>query len=433
MVRVPGGPRRAERLRHRTATVLAAMALAALTGCGTGTGSGGAGGRSTTAAPAASGVAPGPARSSLGAFYRVPSPLDPAPPGAIIRSMIIPTGGGPATGATAYRVLYHSESVAGADIAVSGIVVVPPGTPPRGGFPIVSWAHGTTGMADQCVPSMQGTGPIPLLGTLISARVIVAATDYQGLGTSGPHPYLIGLSEAQGVLDAARAARSLVGQSASNTVLIVGHSQGGQAALFAGQVAQSYAPELFVAGVAAVAPVTSLLEFAPPADQHATSARSAYFAMGLYALSVTYPDLPLTSFFTDLAMSRVPVITDDCSGAVGAAYKDVPTGQLFRSGWTRDPALRAAIAENQPGSAPTSAPLLVVQGTKDGLIPYATTTRFVERQLCTAQGDVVEYLPVSGAGHGGVFLAAAPAILRWMADRLANRSESNSCARIGTG
>ena len=99
--------------------------------------------------------------------------------------------------------------------------------------------------------------------------MIVAATDYQGLGTPGSSPYLVGHSEAQGVLDAARAARNLVGDAASNTVVVLGYSQGGQAALFAGQIAQSYAPELYLAGVAAVAPVTSLTELAPSVpDSH---------------------------------------------------------------------------------------------------------------------------------------------------------------------
>ena len=84
----------------------------------------------------------------LATLYKVPVPLGSAPPGAIIRSGVIGTAGRLPTGATAYRILYHSESDAGADIAVSGMVIVPGGRPPAGGFPIVSWAHGTTGVAD---------------------------------------------------------------------------------------------------------------------------------------------------------------------------------------------------------------------------------------------------------------------------------------------
>jgi len=188
----------------------------------------------------------------LAAFYLAPRPLPPAPAGTVIRSQQLPAGGTLLGGGRAYRVLFHSTSISGADIAESGLVVVPGGSPPPGGFPIVSWAHGTTGVAAGCAPSLEGTSSLPDLRALLRDRVIVAATDYEGLGGPGVHPYLVGLSEAQGVLDAARAARALAGGEAGNTVVAAGYSQGGQAALFTGEVAQSYAPELFLAGVAAI-------------------------------------------------------------------------------------------------------------------------------------------------------------------------------------
>ncbi|HEV3366111.1 MAG TPA: hypothetical protein VG054_01510, partial [Acidimicrobiales bacterium] len=79
----------------------------------------------------------GPVRSPSAPepFYQVPSPLSPAPPGSIIRSEAIPSNGQLPEGAKAYRILYHSQSLTGADIAVSGIAVVPGGTPPARGFP----------------------------------------------------------------------------------------------------------------------------------------------------------------------------------------------------------------------------------------------------------------------------------------------------------
>ena len=119
---------------------------------------------------------------------------------------------------------------------------------------------------------------IAYLTPLLEARMIVVATDYQGLGTPGIHPYLVGQSEAQGVLDAARAARNLEGPAASNTVVVIGYSQGGQAALFAGQIAESYAPELYLAGVVAIGPVTSVTELAPSAPDERTDADAGFAA-----------------------------------------------------------------------------------------------------------------------------------------------------------
>ena len=99
---------------------------------------------------------------------------------------------------------------------------------------------------------------VPGLSDYLKAGFVVAATDYEGLGTPGIHPYLLGASEGRGVLDAARAARRLPGLHTSSTVMIYGHSQGGQAALFAGELAPTYAPDLHLAGVVAAAPATGL-------------------------------------------------------------------------------------------------------------------------------------------------------------------------------
>ena len=192
-----------------------------------------------------------------GTFYDVPRPLPPGPPGRIIKVRRLL---GAPNGATAWRVMYHSRDVTGADIAVSGIVVGPNGPGPRGGRPVVSWGHPTTGAAKRCAPSV-GFDPFALiegLKRLLSAGYVVAASDYPGMGASGPASYLIGESEGNSVLDAARAARHIDGAHAGDRLLLWGHSQGGQAALFAAQRAPDYAPELQLAAVAVAAPAVEL-------------------------------------------------------------------------------------------------------------------------------------------------------------------------------
>ncbi len=77
---------------------------------------------------------------------------------------------------------------------------------------------------------------------------VVVATDYPGLGTPGPHPYLIGESEGRAVLDSVRAARAIEKAHAGKRFVVWGHSQGGHAALFAGELARRYAPELSSSG-----------------------------------------------------------------------------------------------------------------------------------------------------------------------------------------
>lgn len=89
------------------------------------------------------------------------------------------------------------------------------------------------------------------LPELLKRGYAVVAPDYPGLGTPGPHPYLVGESEGHAVLDAVRAARNAPEAHAGQRFAVWGHSQGGHATLFAGLLAQSYAPELQLVGVAA--------------------------------------------------------------------------------------------------------------------------------------------------------------------------------------
>jgi alpha-beta hydrolase superfamily lysophospholipase len=422
------------------ARIVAVLSMAVLAGCGSLSGAattnpvragGPAGGGITTASTVTGGtVTGGTATGSLPAFYQTPDPLDPAPAGAIIRSAVIPSAGFLPQGATAYRVLYHSQSLGGADIAVSGLVVVPGGAPPPTGFPIVSWAHGTTGLAQQCAPSLEGFTSIPLLDSLLDRHAIVAATDYEGLGTSGVDPYLVGQSEGQTVLDAARAARDLVGAAASNVVVVLGYSQGGQAALFASQIAASYAPELFVAGAAAAAPVTSLDEFVPQGSPSGADPAAVYAVMALDAWSATYGNLALSSVLTPTVVRRSSTITSECSGTLAALYDTTDSRQLFVPGWADDPTLQSDVARNEPGRSPTATPLLVVEGTDDTLTPYPTVSAFVHDALCRTQDDAVEYVPLPGSGHGGAMVAGAPVILRWISARLAGAPVPDSCSRL---
>lgn len=165
--------------------------------------------------------------------------------------------------------LYRSDAADGAPIAVSGIIALPRKKAPVYGYPVVSWAHGTLGLGGKWAPSRDSAAiaaelpehhlinqaPHGLLNALLEQGFAIVMTDYEGMGTPGPHPYLLGVSEARGVLDIVRAARRLH-PALSNRLAIVGHSQGGQAALFAAHYAPAWTPELDLRGVAAFAPAS---------------------------------------------------------------------------------------------------------------------------------------------------------------------------------
>src|ERR1700685_998181 len=190
-------------------------------------------------------------------FYRAPASEAAGAPGTLVRQEVID---GAPLGATAYRVLYRSTGLDNKPILVSGVVIVPPGDPPPGGRPIVAWAHPTSGIVPRCAPSLAIflSQQIQGLRSFVREGYVVTATDYPGLGTEGPHPYLVGTSEARAVIDSVRVAGQLPGTGDGKKFVVWGHSQGGHAALFTGIIAKTYAPELDLLGVAAAAPASDL-------------------------------------------------------------------------------------------------------------------------------------------------------------------------------
>ena len=261
----------------------------------------------------------------------------------------------------------------------------------------------------------------------------MVATDYRGLGAPGMHPYLVGDSEAEDVLDAARAARALVGRAASNEVAVLGYSQGGQAALFAGEIAESYAPELFIVGIAALAPVTSVLELAPTGDEPPPSGQSAFTAMALFAWSRHYGTFGLGTVLTPAGLADLSAVSDSCVDGVAALYDAVAPGHFFLPGWEHDPAVQAANQANQPGGSPTAAPILVVQGTADEVVPFHETTTFVSRRLCRDQYDSVDYVAERGVGHSQLLDDATAVVNRWIRARFAGTTGVDSCTRPDLG
>ncbi|WP_082483237.1 alpha/beta fold hydrolase, partial [Microbacterium sp. Leaf351] len=195
--------------------------------------------------------------ASLASFYEVPADLPAGSPGEIIRMRAIPEA---PQGAQAWRIIYHTRDLQGRDIAASAVVVEPTVLAPHDGRVVVAWGHPTTGAAQNCAPSL-ATDPFELmegLDTMLAAGFAVVAADYPGMGVAGASSYLLGVPESNSMLDAVRAARQLPSSDLSNQVLLWGHSQGGQASLFAAQRIGSYAPELHLVAVAVAAPAATL-------------------------------------------------------------------------------------------------------------------------------------------------------------------------------
>jgi hypothetical protein len=192
-----------------------------------------------------------------GDFYAAPDPVPEDEHGTLLRYQ--PVDDLEIGRATAWRMMYLSESLQGEPIVVTGTALVPSGEAPAGGRPVLTIAHGTSGIADDCAPSKHAVATeLSLMGPFVDAGYLVVLSDYEGLGTPGRHPYLVGESEGRGVLDGALAARGLPDTDAGDQLSIFGYSQGGHGALWAGQLAADWAPDYDLVGTVAGAPATEL-------------------------------------------------------------------------------------------------------------------------------------------------------------------------------
>ncbi len=367
-----------------------------------------------------------PAKAQM-VFYDASEREIAGPPGTLIRQE--PMFGAP-DGASAYRVLYRSTSPDGRPIAVSGVVIVPIGPVPEGGRPIVAWAHPTSGIVPRCAPSLAIFIFQQIAGSrqLLDRGYAIAATDYPGLGTSGPHPYLVGDSEARAVIDSVRVARTFPGVGNGNRYTVWGHSQGGQAALFTGLISKKYAPELRLLGVAAAAPATDLATLMT--DDLNTSGGRNLTAMAVWSWQRVY-GAPMDRIIAPGAVPTVNRLAGECIESLfDILERDTTSKPLAREFLAvANPAKlepwRSLLVRNTPGALPPSIPVFLAQGSTDAIVRPQVTAAYAQR-LCKA-GSRVEFLTMPNVGHGFAGHDSADAATAWMADRFAGRPAPSSC------
>lgn len=368
---------------------------------------------------------------SVSGFYAAPSDM-PTQPGSLIRSEPFP--GDVPSGMTAWRILYSTTDREGGIAVASALVVVP--STSKGPLPVIAWAHGTTGVAEKCAPSLLKpslragleTGAFFGLDQVISNGWALVATDYAGLGTKGPHPYLVGDSAAHSVLDAVRASHELKTIKLTDQTVVWGHSQGGGAALWTGQVAPKYAPDAHVIGVAALAPASDV---AGLVDNLAKIPGGSLFASYvLTGYSETYSDVKFADYVKGTAMETVRGLASRClaePAALASVLSSVATGMSVFKGDLSSGAMADRLAENVP-SGPFEMPLLIAQGEADSLVLPSVQERFVST-LC-ASGSDVDYRTYEGRDHVPLVELDSPLtpdLVSWTKARFAGESFSGNC------
>jgi pimeloyl-ACP methyl ester carboxylesterase len=325
----------------------------------------------------------------------------PATPGQMLRTEPLDPALGLAMAAEQFRILYTSTD--GTDgktpVVVSGAYFVPKGGKPAGGWPLVAWAHGTTGVADTCAPSWtrRTQRDAQYLNTWLQQGFAIVATDYQGLGTPGPHPYLQVRPEAYSVLDSVRAVLKSF-PDVANRIVVIGQSQGGGATFATMGIAPQYAPELgILGGVATGVPFPGAAVARPPP----TGSADPTVAYSLY-IGIMMQQSDPTRTASELVTERaVPLFEEARTTCVGKLFDDVLHAGL-NPGNTLKPGFGTAFNAASPmlrySTVYLPQPLFVGTGSMDHDVPPA-------RQLALAQnacahGSVVEAHLYGGRNHG---------------------------------
>ncbi len=311
---------------------------------------------------------------------------------------------------------YKMKGLSGTEVQATSLVFTPKTPAPASGWPIVVWAHGTTGVADQCAPSRNPVnGPIQdMISKFLAAGYVVVAPDYEGLGEPGGtelHPFLNVKSEGYSITDAVVAARNWLGTKASKQWATVGHSQGGQAALGAAQYASR--ANLDYKGTVAVAPASQLnliLNAGQSSVANATpdkqipvyASLDTFTALIAAGLRNTNPTLNYSDVFkspTDLIAKNAESVCYDVLGNqfAGAMMQYVGVnGSLANYPRTTSTFMSLPAVQNflnvdsQPLQVQVKTPVIIYQGGADTTVPeIATDTLY---GTAKALGTQVNYI-----------------------------------------
>jgi glycerophosphoryl diester phosphodiesterase len=367
------------------------------------------------------------AASSTGANETVTSPVTEVPvtkaaPKEVGGGVIDAKGPELVAGLKRWQITFTTQLRDGSQAESTGLVYLPDRDAPAGGWPVASYAHATVGVADKCAPSANPGLAEGIVASLFADQnMAVVMSDYPGLGTPGDNFFLDGPSAGNSVLDIARAAAKIDGVSLSNRTVLIGHSQGGHAALFAAENAKTHAPDLNIVAVVAGAPPSQLNSFV---GRVANSKRRGYSALVAKGLSEVNTDLKLAEVLTPEGLEVAKSFDAECSDQIIDAAS---TSKLLKSD-SLPQEWKVALDANEPGTRPIAAPLLLFHGDQDELIPFESSAVLMEKYK--KLGTSVERKAYPGADHTSVILLALGDISQWVGN-IVNPVEAADTAAAG--
>jgi hypothetical protein len=350
----------------------------------------------------------------LTSFYDTPHPLPPGKPGELIRSEPIDQYNLPFE-LSALRILYHSQTANGEEVAVSAVVLIPDGKPPAGGWPVIAWAHEFRGAARQCAPSlMKNLGAGPILAMYANLGYAVVATDYSGLGADSGKPVLDMQSNALDVIYSVAAARAAVKEIGPKWIA-VGPFQGGLAAV---AVAESELRDPNYLGSVAISGVAD----AQQAYQHFAQGSSNRMLLVLASsVKALYPEFQMSDMLKDTALPAYERVAQTCGGETEPEF----TNAMLKPGWESNRFVKEFFSRNTPGQKPVHSPLLVISGEGKRAIPAEISEKTVAG-MCK-HGSRILFLKYPNLDASGVMGASVADQISWIKARFAGYVAPSNC------
>ncbi|WP_243717693.1 lipase family protein [Actinomadura sp. KC345] len=361
-------------------------------------------------------------------FYTPPSLLPAGAPGDVIRAR--PAKAGPPSAralANAWQVMYLSTDALGEPVAVTGIVLVPKKADPARA-PIVGFGPGTSGPAFRCAPSRfidQGAFyEQAALNEMLAEGYAVAVTDYEGYHANPSTTYVVG-SMGNAVIDGVRAAQRLPGTGLSRDARVAfrGYSQGGAAAMWAGQKQPGYAPELKLAGVVGGGVPADLASVGLPLEGRDPFGFLLYSMLGL---DNAYPELDLESYLNDAGRAMAADLEGDgCTLELLLGYQGKKVTDYFTTSPFASEAWLNRVAENRLGAGPVAAPVFQYHSTADEIVAFWQAEEL--RDSYCALGVPVTWKAWDDIGHITLVYRGNQDAMAFLADRFAGRAATSNC------
>ncbi|MGH9517574.1 MAG: alpha/beta hydrolase family protein [Terriglobales bacterium] len=317
----------------------------------------------------------------------------------------------------ALRFIYHSQTAAGADVPVSGVILFPDGKPPAEGWPMIAWAHSWTGVARSCAPSLaRNLQHGPLLAMYVHLGYAVVATDYAGLGTASRSAFADISSNSSDVIYSVAAAHHVLGKLGSRWVAL-GAGEGGMAVIGVAESESKLHDPNFLGSIAIsqLGDIQTLYAF-----ESALTYKIPLFLA--YGIKTAFPQFNVSDMLTPEAMSLYHHITQGCNESGEEAKNSAAA--MFRAGWNANSFVQKYLERNRLGLQPASAPLLVIASEDD---PKINETAKIVTRLCSAR-DKVQFEKISESDFGRVIGDSARDQMAWIQSRFANAAPRDNCS-----